>query len=253
MIRSLVVHDIPADSYPAMERWYYRDHAAEIVRRYGPWLGRHESFVPVPAPPEAQQYGLYDWRVTDAWWREIPLTGSRGAACFTPPPVWPTVATCFIPAQATEDFVGGDRPAHDPACLRWLILLRYPDGVSPDEGDAWFLGVHAPQVARQPRLRRFFSYQVIKEPLRLPGEWSDGCAPPPETVHHSWDRVSELWYESFTDWRLSVIDGPPHYTAPAWATSEHYPFVEPFTHFVSSFILERPSDEFLRDLRAYLP
>lgn len=35
MIRSVVVHNIPRDSFVAMERWYYRDHAAEIVWRYG--------------------------------------------------------------------------------------------------------------------------------------------------------------------------------------------------------------------------
>jgi hypothetical protein len=46
MIRSIVVHDIPVDSVAAMERWYHRVHAPEIARRYGPWLTRHESFVP---------------------------------------------------------------------------------------------------------------------------------------------------------------------------------------------------------------
>jgi hypothetical protein len=37
MINSIVVHDIPLDVYPAMERWYYRDHSPESCRRYGPW------------------------------------------------------------------------------------------------------------------------------------------------------------------------------------------------------------------------
>ena len=79
MIRSIVVHDIPADSVAAMERWYHRDHAPEIVRRYGPWLARHESFVPVPPPPEAAGFGVFSWRVTDCWWREI--AADRTARC----------------------------------------------------------------------------------------------------------------------------------------------------------------------------
>jgi hypothetical protein len=253
MIRSIVVHDIPLDALPAMERWYHREHSAEIARRYGPWLSRHESFVPVPAPAAAQAYGVFDWRVTDCWWREVPLAGPRGALCFTPPPVWPRVATCFIPAQPTHDFVGSERLPSAGACLRWFVLFRYPAGVAPEQGDEWFLKVHAPQVAQQTGLRRFFAYAVVKEPLPLPGEWAPGGAPPSETILHSWDWAYELWYDDFSSWRRAVIDEPPTYSAPAWATRDRYPFVAAGDDFVSSFLLERPNDEFVRDLRAYLP
>ena len=36
MIRSIVMHDIPADPVAAMERWHHRVHAPESVRRYVP-------------------------------------------------------------------------------------------------------------------------------------------------------------------------------------------------------------------------
>jgi hypothetical protein len=49
-----------------------------------------------------------------------------------------------------------------------------------------------------------------------------------------------------------VIEAPPRYTRPDWATHEHYPFVAPGADFVSSFLLERPTDEFWRDSRGYL-
>ena len=154
MIRSIVVHDIPADSVAAMERWYYREHAPEIARRYGPWLARHESFVPVPPPPEAAGFGVFDWRVTDCWWREVPEPGAKGALSFTPPPVWPQVATCFIPAQPTDDFLGSGMLPAEGACFRWHALQRYPDGVSAEEGERWFLETHAPELCRLPGLRR---------------------------------------------------------------------------------------------------
>jgi hypothetical protein len=251
VIKSIVVHDIPLDAFAGMERWYYRDHSAEIARRYGPWLERHESYVPLPAPPPAADYGSFDWRVTECWWREMPQAGARGALGFTPPPVWPRVATCFVPAQPTHDFFGSERLPGEGACLRWYVLFRYPDGVEPGEGEEWFLRVHAPEVARQPGLRRFFASAVVKEPLRLPGEWAPGAGPPPETVLHAWDWVYELWYDDFSAWRRAVVDEPPAYTAPPWATRSSYPFVEPGRDLVSSFLLERPTDEFLRDLRAY--
>jgi hypothetical protein len=253
MIRSIVVHDIPADSLAAMERWYHGVHAPEIARRYGPWLARHESFVPVAPPPEATRFGVFDWRVTDCWWRELPATGPQGALSFTPPPVWPQVATCFIPAQPTNDFLGWDLLPEEHVCFRWHVLLRYPDGVSAEEGERWFLETHAPQVCGLPGLRRFFSFRVVDEDVRLPGVWRDGDSPPPKTVQHEWHRLSELWFDSLTDWKAAVVDGSAAMTPPPWATRPDYPFVKPGRDFVSSFLLERPADEFLRDLRGYLP
>jgi hypothetical protein len=137
MIKSIVVHDIPISHVAGMERWYYKDHAPEINRRFGPWLTRHESYLPVDAPVDARAFGFYNWRVTEGWWREIPETGPKGNLSFTAPPVWPKVATCFVPAQPTEDFTGGEFQPREKNVLRWYILFRYPDGVSTREGEPY--------------------------------------------------------------------------------------------------------------------
>jgi hypothetical protein len=73
MIKSIVIHDIPSAHIAAMERRYFRDHAPEIIRRYGPWLARRESYLPVPVPEDARSYGFYNWRITEGWWRESPF------------------------------------------------------------------------------------------------------------------------------------------------------------------------------------
>ena len=253
MIRSIVVHDIPADAVAAMERWYHRVHAPEIVRRYGPWLARHESFVPVPPPSGAEDFGMFGWRVTDCWWRELPAAGAQGALSFTPPPVWPHVATCFIPAQPTDDFLGSDMLPEEQVCFRWHVLFRYPSGVSAEEGERWFLETDARELCMLPGLRRFFSFRVVDDDVRLPGVWRDGGSPPPDTVQHEWHRLSELWFDTLTDWKTAFVESAAALTPPVWATLPGYPFVEPGRDFVSSFLLERPTDDFLRDLRAYLP
>jgi hypothetical protein len=232
MIKSIVLHDIPMSHIAAMERWYYKDHAPEICRRYAPWLTRHESYLPVDAPPEARAYGFYNWRVTEGCWRELPEPGPKGTFSFTVPPVWPKVATCFVPAQPTEDFMGYEFQPHEKTVLRWYLLFKYPAGVSREEGENWFLNVHVKEVMKQLGLYRFFSYRVIKERIPLPGTWAP--------------------YETFDDWRTSVIDSPPQYTKPSWARYDRYPFLEPSIDFICSFILERPNDEFLRDARGYL-
>jgi hypothetical protein len=65
MLQSVVMHDIPMNRVAAMERWYWREHAPEINRRFGPWLARHESYLPVDAPADARVYGYHHWRVTE--------------------------------------------------------------------------------------------------------------------------------------------------------------------------------------------
>ncbi len=251
LLKSIVMHDIPMDAIAAMERWYYKDHSPEVVRRFGPWQARHDSYLPVDAPAEARAYGFYNWRVTEGWWRELPRPGPQGNLCFTLPPVWPRVATCFIPWQPTEDFIGHDVSVGQKNVLRWYVLMRYPRGVRFEDAEEWFLKTHVPQVKRQRGLWRFFSYRTLREPRALPGNWPPAATPPAGSVMAQWDRVCELWYESFADWRHAVIEAPPAYTVPPWATYGCYPFLDPWVDFVSSFLLQRPTDEFLRDARGY--
>jgi Chalcone isomerase N-terminal domain len=252
-VRSIVMHDIPLEDIAAMERWYHRYHAPEIVRRYGPWLARHESYIPAVAPPESQSFAVFNWRMTDGWWRSLPLPGAQGALAFTDPPFQPRVATCFIPWQPDHDWLGADVWPDDRQVLRWFVMLKYPAGVTREQGDAWFINEHAPQVLQQRGLTRFFSYSTVQAGVHLPGTWKPGSAPAPGMVERGWDRVVELWYENFRDWRRAVIQAPPLYTAPAWATHDTYPFLQPGQDFVSCFLLERPNDEFLRDSRIALP
>jgi hypothetical protein len=58
--------------------------------------------------------------------------------------------------------------------------------------------------------------------------------------------VSELWYEDGNGGVESVVPSPPAYTKPAWATYDRYPFFDPDGDFSSTFILERPTDDWLK-------
>jgi hypothetical protein len=122
---------------------------------------------------------------------------------------------------------------NDKTILRWLIAFKYPQGVSVDEGEDWFLNVHSKEVIQQPGLIRYFSYRTVESPF-------------------PWHRLTEQWYENFDGWRKSVIDSPPSYTEPPWAKRQKYPFLEPYSDFVSTFILERPTNDFLTDYHGYI-
>jgi hypothetical protein len=207
----------------------------------------------VAAPADAQLYGLHNWRMTEGWWRELPQAGTEDDLCFTPPHVWARVAAAFVRPQPTEHFLACDWLPLEKACIRWLMLIRYPDGVPKDEGEDWFLRVHAPEVAAQPGLARFMSYQALQDIGHVPGRWRPDTAPPAGNIKPEWDRVLELWYETFDDWREGVAAATDHCTRPEWATQPQYPFLRPYEELASTFILERPNDDFLRDSRGYVP
>ena len=159
MLKSVVMHDIPIDAIAPMERWYYRDHAPEINRRFGPWLVRHDSYLPVDAPSDARAYGWFNWRVTEGYWREMPHPGPQGNLAFTEPPIHPRVAAGFFPAQPTEDFKGGHFRPGERQVLRWFTLLRYPGGVSAEAGERWYLGATCARAHRVPE-RRLSDFQT---------------------------------------------------------------------------------------------
>lgn len=251
MLKSVVMHDISMNHIAAMERWYYRDHAPEINRRFGPWLTRHDSYLPVDVPADVRGADYFNWRVTEGYWRELPLTGARGNFTFTTPPAWPRVAASFFPAQPTDDYCGGQLQPQQRQVLRWYQLLRYPEGQDLQLAERWYQQ-QAAELTRMPGVYRAFSTRALSEHQALPGEWSDTARPPAGSLLPHWHRLSELWFESFDDWREFMRAAAKSITRPTWGGADAYPFLTPGTELVSTFLLERPNDEFWRDSRGYL-
>lgn len=263
MLRSYLVLNIRRmNDLPLMERWLLKEHAAETLSMNGPILDRYVSYRAVPAPDGAEAYGYYNWRMTEHWWRHSPFGGGglmdQGTSFSE---IWPEGYTAilglpqgearsqawggapdgphppafvFVPPRPTEDFKGRGLTVSDGTVLRWVVAIRYPEGVSREEGDDWYVNVHAPETCRQSGLKRFFSFRAI-EPKTGP-----------------FVRVSELWYENADAWRHAVIEQPPAYTPPAWARHRQYPFLEPYVDFVGTFLLEAPTNDFKRNYAGYV-
>jgi hypothetical protein len=49
-------------------------------------------------------------------------------------------------------------------------VIGYPDRVSPEEADRWYVEVHAKEAAEQPGLLRFVSHRALKNPP-FPTPW----------------------------------------------------------------------------------
>jgi hypothetical protein len=239
------------DDLPTMERWIQQDHFPEAVMAFGPSIGRYLSYRVVPPPPEmyadVKKFGYHNWRVTEFWYAQeqvpiSPLLAPRWTSKLYPDydKMTTSMARGTVPLVHAQDYKGKELSLDDPPMLRWLILMRYPKGVSFEEGEDWYLNVHSKEVQQQPGLTRYFTSPCLQGPQR-PGE------PPP------WNRLVEQWYTGFNSWHKAVIDSPPKYTKPSWTKYDKYPFLESPVNFVSTFILEKPTNDNLRDHLGYVP
>jgi hypothetical protein len=247
MIKTVILHHLlDMNDLPAAERWFYRYHVPEVLRN------RPVSYVgyrAVPPPPGAEAYGYFNYKVHEhvSAGEEDRPSGLTG---MTREVVPLKVIMVNVPASPTEDFKGKETSIDEKTILRWVIVFKYPEGVSLEDGEDWYLNVHANEVMQQPGLTRFFSYRTLPPRAGLQGG-VPAFLHPQSSMSADWHRVSEQWYENADGWVDSIVASPPSYTRPPWATYERYPFLEPGVDFASTFILERPSDDWVRDVRPF--
>jgi len=244
MLKTLILHHLlDWNDLPAAERWFYRYHIPEVLRNMP---SSYVNFRAVPPPPGSESYGYYNYKVHE----NINLGESHppmGLLAMTPEVVPLKVIMVDVPVFPTEDLFGKGTSFDERTILRWLIVFKYPQSVSTQEGDEWYLNVHAKEVMQQPGLTRFLSYKIV--PSKMPGP-SEGRSflHPKSSMSTNWYRVSEQWYENSNGWVNSIIKSPPEYTKPSWAKYDRYPFLEPDVDFASTFILERPTNDWVKEV-----
>ncbi len=235
------------DDRPMLERWFYRYHVPEVMQQT-PWMIRYCMFRPVPPPKGAEAFNYMNYRVHENWTLDKELRRPpRGALAMTDEPGNQSVtgAGILVPGAPTEDFLGDDWSVDQHSIVRWLLMMRYPEGIDERAVDDWYINVHAPEVMKQPGLIRFFSYKgIAMEGNLTPHKKKHGDVDfkkkendKPKKKYH---RLTELWYENNSGWIESVIKNPPAYTAPPWGGYDKYPFFEPGVDLATTFILERP-------------
>ena len=216
------------------ERWYFRYHYKEVVRFFGPWLRRYETFKAYAPPPEAKELGAVGGRMTELWYSSVddfiearpndrPYTYDPWMADL--PSGAMVAGVAIVPAMPTEDFLGREPAPEASKILRWSRLIKYPSGVSLEDGEKWYLDVHTREVKEQSGLLRYTGHRVLPDP----------------PIATPWHRLEELWYEDFGSWREAVIDSPPEYTPPPWNKKP------PYLDSVSNFLPYKPDIDFLKD------
>lgn len=257
MNKTFILHSLnDIDSLPAMERWFVRHHCPEVLAQE-PWLTRYVMYRVNPPAEGMTAMGFLNYRVHENLGMDVEGRRSlRGLLAMTPEPVEDamTVAIANIPAEPTEDFFGQNLSHQDKAFIRFVSFMSYPENVSREAGEDWFLNVHAPEVCKLPGLMRFFShkaYDKFYSPIPLADDVPD-FADFDGLFFHKWDRVSEMWFENNSAWTEAFRAAQQQLTRPDWATQLNYPFVEPMKDFVCTSILERPDQNMLKNYEGFI-
>lgn len=239
MIRFVALWEVPGND-GVLDEWYRKTHSQECLERVGPWLRRYWTYRSYRLGPEVDKFNVTRYRVTEMWYESV---ASRDEAvvnfgALSPPPVSEPepgdkrlMGQIFIPANPTERFVDAAPPPRQEPYFRWLMVIRYPEGVTREEGDAWYTQVHAPEIGKLPGVLRFVSYASVDNP------------PAGLRASQSWARMSELWFDNYDAWKSVFLDRPPAFTVPEWGGA--FPFVE----IVSTFCGDRPDMDFLHGKR----
>jgi hypothetical protein len=102
--------------------------------------------------------------------------------------------------------------------IRMLWLLRYPEGVSVEEGNEWYLGTHAQEVKQSGAFCRYLTWKPLEIPPGYDALGPDGR--PQSFVDGQrpiWHRVTEMGFRDFDAWKARYDNrpvGPPGYSRP---------------------------------------
>jgi hypothetical protein len=264
-MRSVILNCVRDDSdLPAAYRWLYKYHVAESISQFGPYVSRYATYRALPVPPDGHDFGTYNWIMTEHYWLINPFeqnkTESRGIAFAEyfpkefleitrqPPenllrdPRWQgtsdgyhPIVFAFLPLFWENDFKGSGRTVEDGPNFRWFTVFKYPEGVSREEGDDWYLNTLAPQLVELPELNRFVSSAVLDTPRTGP-----------------FQRAAELWFDSSRTWHRAIVEQGGRLSKPPWAKYGHMPYLEPYRDFVGVFVLDRPESDHFNQYRGYI-
>jgi hypothetical protein len=237
-----VMSDAPSQA--ACDWQYMRYHGPEVTLLSGPWMTRYWLWLPYEPPQDTVElFGAVRGRYAELWYREDDYLDRPSSLRGQTLPYWDKdqipasgQTTVTVYANPSEEFYDSDPHPDRTNILRWITIIRYPENVSVEAGEEWFLETHAKEAVKQPGLLKFVSYKTLPldEAFFSQSVMFKAAKDMPDMPQmpeiKRWVRVCEYWYEDFEAWRKAVLESPPQYTPPSWGGE--YPFVEMTSTFI---------------------
>lgn len=258
-----------------LENWLYRYHVPDSISQFGPYVSKYAFYQALPVPPEGERFGTVRMQMTEHYWlanpndirefihhkalteyfpqdvlvwqnnlpdksrlhdEDVNLEGddARSAkgneALGTVPFVF-----AFVPVWWEDDLKGEGRTVEDGPNYRWQFVVRYPDGVSNDEGDRWLKEEFLPAFTEQETVTRCLSSRILKE-----------------VNHCDFDRIVEMWFPCQTAWSQTVHRAAQRVKKPLWAEAEDFPFFKKSYGITGIFLSDIARSDHLTQYRGYI-
>ena len=242
-VRSLIYVDLAHEDYRIkLENWLYRYHIPDSISQFGPYVSKYAFYQALPTPPGGERFGTVRMQMTEHYWLANPndireFVHHKALTEFFPKDVlvWQNnipkeenfegddarstkgneelgtvpFIFAFVPVWWEEDFKGEGRTVEDGPNYRWQFVVRYPEGISQEEGDKWIKEELIPAYTEQDECLRCLSSRIIKE--------VNNC---------EFDRLVEMWFPCQSAWVTATENASKKVAKPAWAETQDFPYLK---------------------------
>ncbi|MCI1902848.1 MAG: hypothetical protein LKJ03_02090 [Enterococcaceae bacterium] len=269
-MRSVIYVDVIKEKYRhKLLHWLYGHHVPDSISKFGPYVTKYAFYAAFPVPPDGERFGTRKMQMTEHYWlinemtpemRNNALTeympknvlrwqgnlpdvdeacegnvdGDEGRSCSGEEGCEPFIFA-HVPICWEEDYKGKGRTVNDGPNYRWQFVLRYPEGISVEEGEKWFHEVIVPYFMNRKEVIRFMSSRIMNDVV--------GCP---------YHRLVEMWFDSPDEWHAAAVEGTKEMKAPSWAQEKEFPFLKPQFNIAGMFLPDIPTSDNLAQYRGYI-
>lgn len=268
-MRSLIYVDVVKEDYRhLLKHWLYRHHISDSISQFGPYVTKYAFYPALPTPPQGDRFGACRMQLTEHYWTVNPFTGdfkNKALTEYFPMDVlkWqgnipdhadghvniegddaratggdngmPPFVFAFVPICWEEDFKGEQRTVEDGPNYRWQFVMRYPEGVSVEDGDKWFYEEVVPKFQAMPEVIRMLTSKIIQD--------VNGCP---------FHRVVEMWFANPSAWHKAAIENAKDIKKPEWAKHDQFPYLKPKFEISSLFLTDIAESDNFTQYRGYI-
>lgn len=268
-MRSIIYGDCPDDEFRHVQyAWLYETHIPDSISQFAPYVTKYAFYEALPVPKEGERFGTHNMQMTEHYWLVNPFCEQVTTHAFTERfPVslvesqgslqegeaegnldgdaarktggdngLPPFVFAFLPVWWEEDLKGKGRTLSDGPNYRWQMVLKYPDGVSAEEGDRWFYTSFISYFQKHTCCNRILTSKILD-------------------VNEPWFyRAVELWFDGPKEWYQAAVTDACQMMPPAWidqCAQKVFPYLKPRFEISGIFLMDRPTSDNLTQYQGY--
>ena len=148
----------------------------------------------------------------------------------------PPFIFAFLPVWWEQDLKGKGRSVADGPNYRWQFLVKYPEGVSAEKGDAWLVDQVLPRFVEMKETTR-----VLTSRVRVAGPG------------YLYNRIVEIWFDCPSEWHRCAVERADCFPKPDWAMTDAFPYLRPDFNIAGIFVTDAGASNNLKNYGGFIP